>query len=196
MVEFNKSKTKEILARLYAGECQDGARYQFLAQQANTDKYNYVMGIMKNLATNEMAHAKILYDLILEHGGQSVKNIEINAGFPFPSYQLNPGLKLTAEAEHAQFENIYPTFAKIAKDEGYDDVAKALLMIADVENAHSAILTELFNKIKSKKIYKMAQAVRWKCSKCGYEKSGKESWKTCPLCKYDQGYTIVKMQEN
>ena len=195
MVEFNKSKTKEILARLYAGECQDGARYQFLAKQANTDEYNYVMGILKNLATNEMAHAKILYDLILEHGGQSVKNIEINAGFPFPSYQLNPGLKLTADAEHAQFENIYPTFAKIAKDEGYEDVSKILLMIADVENAHSQILTELFNKIKNKKIYKMAQPVKWKCSKCGYVKAGRESWKICPLCKYDQGYTIVKMQE-
>ena len=47
MVEFNKSKTKENLARLFAGECQDGARYQFIAQQANTDNYSYLMDIMK-----------------------------------------------------------------------------------------------------------------------------------------------------
>ena len=65
MVEFNKSKTKENLARLFAGECQDGARYQFIAQQANTDNYSYLMDVMKILAKNEMAHAKIFYDLIL-----------------------------------------------------------------------------------------------------------------------------------
>ena len=193
MVEFNKSKTKENLARLYAGECQDGARYQFIAQQANTDKYNYLMGIMKNLATNEMAHAKIFYDLILKHSGESVKNIEICAGFPFPSYQLNPGLKLTADAEFSQFDNIYPAFAKIAKDEGYDDVAKAMLMVAEVEKLHSDVLNELFTKVKGKKLYKMATGFNWKCSKCGYEKVSKEAWKTCPLCGYDQGYTKIKL---
>lgn len=193
MVDFNKSKTKANLARLFAGECQDGARYQFIAQQANTDKLSYLMDIMKILAKNEMAHAKIFYDLILEHGGESQKNIEICAGFPFPTYQLNPGLKLTADTEYSQFDNVYPTFAKIAQDEGYDDVAKAIMMVAEVEKIHSEILNELYEKHKGKKLYKMAKTAMWKCSKCGYEKSGKEAWKTCPLCHYDQGYAELHL---
>ena len=194
MVDFNKSKTKSNLAKLYAGECQDGARYQFIAQQANTDKLSYLMDTMKILAKNEMAHAKIFYDLILEHGGESLDNIDITAGYPFPTYQLVPGLQLTAKAEASQSNTIYPTFAKTAKEEGYPDVAKAMLMVAEVENLHAKILTELFEKTKSKKLYKMASPSVWKCSKCGYEKEGKEAWKTCPLCHYDQGYVQLHLE--
>lgn len=194
MVEFEKSKTKQNLARLFAGECQDGARYQFLAQQAMADGYQYVMDQLKILAKNEMAHAKVIFDLILQHSGESIKNIEICAGFPFPSYQLNPGLKMASEAEYSQFDNIYPQFAKIAKDEGYPEIAKELLLIAEVEKQHSAILTEIFEKIKSKKIYKAQKPTVWKCSKCGHEGSGKEAWKQCPLCKVDQGYAEVPLE--
>ena len=68
MVEFEKSQTKKILTRLYLGECQDGARYQFLAQQAQSDNLNYMMDLLKMLAKNEMAHAKILYDYIQKYG--------------------------------------------------------------------------------------------------------------------------------
>ncbi|MDD4110691.1 MAG: rubrerythrin family protein [Clostridia bacterium] len=195
MVEFEKSQTKKILARLYLGECQDGARYQFLGQQAKTEKLAYMQDLMKALAKNEMSHAKLLYDYILKYGNLE-KNIEITAGYPFISYQLDPGLKLAAEAEFAQFDSIYPTFARIAKDEGYDDVANTILMIADVENIHSQQLDELYQKLKSKKLYKMQQANKWKCSKCGHENAAKESWAICPLCHYDQGYTIIPLADN
>lgn len=195
MLDFENSQTKKILARLYLGECQDGARYQFLGQQAKTDNLKYIQYLMKNLAKNEMSHAKLLYDYILKYGNIE-KNIEVTAGYPFTPYQLNPGLKLAAEAEFAQFENIYPSFAKIAKDEGYEDVANTLLMIAEVENCHSKLLTELYQKLKSKKLYKSQPSNKWKCSKCGHENIAKESWTTCPLCHYDQGYTIIQLTEN
>ena len=194
MVEFEKSKTKTNLARLFAGECQDGARYQFLAQQAMADGYQYIMDQLKILAKNEMAHAKVIFDLIMLHGGESIKNIEICAGFPFPSYQLNPGLKMASEAEYSQFDNIYPQFAKIAKDEGYPDVEKALLKISEVERTHSQILTEISEKIKSKKIYKSPKPTIWKCSKCGYNGKCKEAWKECPLCGVGQGYAEVELE--
>ncbi len=195
MVDFENSQTKKILARLYLGECQDGARYQFLAQQAKTDNLNYMMGLLKTLAKNEMSHAKILYDYILKYG-KCEKNIEITAGYPFTPYELIPGLKLASEAEFAQFDSIYPSFAKIAKDEGYNDVSDSLIMIANVENCHSKQLTELYQKLNSKKLYKMSQTNKWKCSKCGYENTAKESWQTCPLCHYDQGYTVIPLNDN
>lgn len=195
MVDFENSQTKKILARLYLGECQDGARYQFLAQQAKTDNQNYMMGLLKTLAKNEMSHAKVLYDYILKYGN-SDKNIEITAGYPFTSYQLNPGLKLAYDAEFAQFNSIYPSFAKVARDEGYSDVADSLMMISNVENCHSKQLSKLFQKLKSNKLYKMPEANKWKCSKCGYESTAKESWDQCPLCHYDQGYTVIPLSDN
>lgn len=195
MVEFEKSQTKKILARVFAGECQDGARYQFLAQQAKDDNLNYLMGLLKTLAKNEMSHAKLFYDYILKYGNGQ-KNIEITAGFPFPPYALDPGLKDASDAEFSQFDNIYPAFAKVARDEGYNDVADTLLMTATVEDCHAKQLAELYDKLVSKKMYKMKTTNKWKCSKCGYEKTTKEAWKTCPLCYYDQGYVMIPLSDN
>lgn len=194
MVDFEKSETKKNLARVFAGECQDGARYQFLAQQAKTDNLNYMMNLLKTLAKNEMAHAKVFYDYILKYG-KCVKNIEITAGYPFTPYELDPGLKLAADAEFSQFDNIYPAFAKIARDEGYNDVAESLLMIATVEDCHSKQLIELYTKLKNKKMYKSPQATKWKCSKCGYEETARQPRDPCPLCKYDIGYTIIQLSD-
>lgn len=194
MIDFNESKTKENLARAFAGECQDGARYQFLAQQAKTDKLNYVMGLMKTLAKNEMSHAKVFYDFIIKYG-KSEKNIDIKAGFPLTTYALDPGLKLASVAEQSQFESVYPAFAKIAREEGYDDVADQFLRIATVENCHAKQLSEIFNMLKKNKLYKMQTATKWKCSKCGFEEVSKQPQKNCPLCDYDQGYYMIKLSE-
>lgn len=195
MVEFEKSQTKKILARLYLGECQDGARYQFLAQQAKTNNLNYMMQLLKKLAKNEMSHAKVLYDYILKYGNIQ-KNIEVTAGYPFTPYELNPGLKMASQAEFAQFENIYPSFAKIARDEGYKDVADTLMMIAQVENCHAKQLSELHQKYTSNKLYKSNQPNKWKCDKCGYENTAKTPWTICPLCFYDQGYVVIPLEDN
>lgn len=194
MVDFNKSKTKENLVRAFAGECQDGARYQFLAQQAKTDKLNYMMGLLKTLAKNEMSHAKVFYDFIIKYG-KNEKNVDIHGGFPVSPYQLDPGLKLAAVAEQSQFESVYPAFAKVAREEGYDDVADQFLRIATVENCHAKQLTELFEKLKKNKLYKTPSAEKWKCSKCGYEETAKQPEKTCPLCDYDIGYYMIKLTD-
>lgn len=195
-MEFEKSETKKNLARLYAGECQDGARYQLLAQQAKTDKLFYMQNLLKILAKNEMAHAKIFYDLMLSHGGETIKNIDISAGYPFTGYDLPQGLKMASDAEFNQFDKIYPAFAKIAKDEGFLEIADAMEMAAAVEDCHSKQLLQLFEKLKNKKMYKMPKMHKWKCSKCGYEHIAKEAWKICPLCKLDQGYAIIPLDDN
>ena len=194
MVDFEKSQTKRNLIRAYAGECQDGARYQFLAQQAKTDGLNYMMGLLKILAKNEMSHAKIFYDFLLKYGS-SQKNIDIEAGYPISTYQLDPGLKLASDAEFSQFDSVYPAFARIARDEGYDEVADQFLRIATVEDCHSKQLTELYEKIKKHKLYKEQTPTKWKCSKCGYEETKKQPDSSCPLCKYDIGYFMLKLSD-
>lgn len=195
MVEFEKSQTKRNLARAFAGECQDGARYQFLAQQAKADGENYMMDLLKMLAKNEMAHAKVFYDFILKYG-KSEKNIDIEAGFPVTPYALEPGLKLAADAEFSQFDNVYPAFARIARDEGYDDVADQFLRIATVEDCHNKQLRELYSKLKHNKLHKEPSPTKWKCSKCGYEETAKQPQKTCPLCNYAVGYYMIKLSDN
>ena len=194
MVEFENSQTRKNLIKAYAGECQDGARYQFLAQQAKADGLNYMMGLLKVLAKNEMSHAKIFYDFILKYG-KSSKNIDMQGGYPITTYQLDPGLKLASDAEFSQFETVYPEFAKTAREEGYDEVADQFLRIATVEDCHSKQLTQLYEKMKKNKLYKEQMPTKWKCSKCGYEETKKQPDKNCPLCHYDIGYFMLKLTD-
>ena len=66
-MNFLESRTRQNLARAFAAECQAGARYQFMATMAQNEKLFYVKDTMKMLAKNEMAHAKLFYDFIVEN---------------------------------------------------------------------------------------------------------------------------------
>lgn len=195
MVNFESSQTKKNLARAYAGECQDGARYQFLAKQAEKIGEGYMKNLLKILAKNEMSHAKVFYDFIIKYG-QCEKNIDIEAGFPITPYELDPGLKLASDAEFSQFDRVYPEFARIARDEGYDDVADQFLRIATVEDCHNKQLKELYDKFVNDKLHKEKNPTKWKCSKCGYEETAKQPSKNCPLCGFEIGYYKINLSDN
>ena len=152
MQEFDKSRTKQNLARSFAGECQDGARYQFMATIAQDEGYNYMQTIFKTHAKNEMAHAKKFYNLITDNCSCKQKNIEICGGYPFTKGNLLDTIKDAMGVEESQSDNVYPDFAKVAKDEGYADIAKAFLFASSVENCHKLMLEQLYTKLFCKKL--------------------------------------------
>lgn len=194
-MEFNESVTKTNLARSFAAECQAGARYQFMSKMALQEQMQFLSDTMKTLAKNEMAHAKIFYDHILENSEKNVRNIPIEAGFPFEMPELSSSLLEESKNEHSEAENIYPSFARIARDEGFLDIAKSFDEIAKIEATHSAILEYLGNLYKSKKLYKREKPTEWKCSSCGYVNISKQSYKTCPVCHLPQGYVIIDLEK-
>ncbi len=193
-MDFNTSQTKENLARIFAGECQDGARYQFIAKCATKEGFSYLADTMKMLAKHEMAHAGVIYDYLLKYGGGKMENIEISAGYPFEDYNLESSFKACSGAELSQAKNIYPHFAKVANDEGYKDIANSLKLISEVEYMHSQVLLEMSQKYNAKKLYKSTEAKNWMCSNCGHSHLLKEAWKTCPLCSYPQGYVAINFE--
>lgn len=188
MTDFNQSQTKINLARAFAGECQAGARYQFIAQKAMTEDKKNIQMLFKNLAKNEMAHAKRFWVLIAKHGGKPQENIEIKAGYPFEDGELLELIKFAANNEKSESTSIYPSFSKIAEDEGFKDVAQAFKLVAMVENDHFMTIDELYNKLKAEALYKCVGPQQWKCSQCGYVETKKEAFKTCPLCLATQNY--------
>lgn len=194
-MEFNDSVTKTNLARSFAAECQAGARYQFMSKEALADNQQFLSDTMKTLAKNEMAHAKIFYDHIIEKSNGSVKNISIEAGFPFEVSELKNSLLEESKIELSEADNIYPSFARIAKDEGFPDIAKSFEMVANVESTHHRILDYLASLYKSNKMYKRNNPTEWKCSACGYVSIAKEGFKECPLCKMPQGYIIIDLEK-
>lgn len=181
-MNFNESKTKENLARGFAGECQAGARYQFVAWKAQQENKENIKLLFKTLAKNEMAHAKKFWDLISKHGEKIERNIEIRAGFPFEDGELIDKIKFAANNEKSESTTIYPSFAKIAEDEGFKDVAEVFKLVARVENDHFMTIDALYNKLKSNELYKCTSPQEWKCGKCGHVQVAKEAFKTCPLC--------------
>lgn len=191
MEDFDKSRTKQNLARAFAGECQDGARYQFLASQAEEEGYEYMKTIFKTHAKNEMAHAKKFYTLLTDNCSTKQKNIEICGGYPFTTGTLLECIKDAIGAETSQTENVYPEFAKVAKEEGYEDIAKSFLFAGSVENCHKLMLEQIYTKLKGKKLYKSPTAIKWKCSNCGFEHTAKSAWGVCPSCDMPQGYVEI-----
>ncbi len=193
-MDFLESQTIINLARVFAGECQDGARYQFIADTANQEKQHYIYDVLKDLAANEMAHAKKVFELITTHSNEVVKNINIEAGYPFKSGKLVDTIKFELENERSEAESVYPAFAEIARDEGYNDAYTLLNLISKVENTHVNILTELYEGLKANKLYKCNCAVKWKCNNCGHVAEQKAAWTTCPLCGNDQGYVRINLK--
>ena len=191
MQEFDKSRTKQNLARAFAGECQDGARYQFMATLAQDEGYNYMQTIVQTHAKDEMAHAKKFYNLITDNCSCKQKNIEICGGYPFTKGNLLDTIKDAMGVEESQSDNVYPDFAKVAKDEGYADIAKAFLFASSVENCHKLMHEQLYTKLKGKKLYKSPTAIKWKCSNCGFEHTAKNAWDVCPSCDMPQGYVEI-----
>ena len=116
-MNFNESKTKQNLAWAFAAECQAGARYQFIATQAQMSKMFYLKDTLKMLAKNEMAHAKLYYDYIIEKCGEEFK-VEYDANYPYVCLDLQKSLVGEKNIERDEFERIYPKFACIAREEG------------------------------------------------------------------------------
>ncbi len=187
-MDFQQSKTKENLARSFAAECQEGARYQFLAKMAQQQGYQYMSMLIRTLAHNEMAHAQQFFNKIIELGGNQTQNIEITAGYPFKSGELLEILNSEADNEHSSAENIYPTFADIARDEGFKDVAELFDMVSKVERTHERTLRKLHESLKCNCLYKCEEEHAFKCDECGTIVLNKCAPKMCPLCNMEQGY--------
>jgi len=196
MVEFDNSQTKQNLAKAFAGECQDGARYQFLAKLAMEEGYPYIQSIFKTHAKNEMAHAKRFFNLIVSNSKEKQKNIEIHGGYPFTSDDLLNSIKDAMGVEESQSDNVYPEFAKVAKEEGYPEIEKAFLFAGSVENCHKLMLQQIHDQLEGGNLYKSPSAVKWKCSDCGFEHTAKEAWLECPSCGMPQGYVEIHINMN
>lgn len=186
-MNFNESKTKQNLAWAFAAECQAGARYQFIATQAQMSKMFYLKDTMKMLAKNEMAHAKLYYDYIIEKCGEEFK-VEYDANYPYVCLDLQKSLVGEKNIERDEFEKIYPKFACIAREEGFVDIANSFELVAKVENTHSSILDFIAKNMAKNSLYSHKQKVLMKCSNCGHAEILSEAWKKCPLCNLEQGY--------
>ncbi len=193
-MDFQKSKSKENLVRAFAGECMDGAKYQFIVKDCKQE-YKYLSNLLKGIAKNEMAHAGIFYKLIVKYGKNDVSNVDIKAGYSFEPLELLTSLAGSLEVERKESQKIYPVFAKAAREEGFEDIAKAFETVAADEEHHVVMLSQILEKLKNKTLYKCEKETFWLCSNCSHHEMAKEAWKTCPSCGFPQGYVEFTLEK-
>jgi rubrerythrin len=192
-MQFEKSKTFINLARSFAGECQAGMRYQMIAKLAMQEKLKTLSDAIRVIAKNETVHATQFFNKIIEHAG-SQENISLgDAGYPFHLGTLAESLQFAEADEKSESEDIYPSFAVTAEEEGFKDVASLYKRIAEVESQHQAIFKYLADAVRNGTLYQCEHPVLWICSECGYMHVGTEAWKVCPLCKAEQGYVDLHL---
>ena len=191
-MKFENTETFKNLARSFAGECQAGMRYQMIAKLAMKEGFKTLADTVRTIAKNETLHATQFFNQLFEKTG-SRENVTFEAGYPFHAGTLEEGLKFAATDEKNETEEIYPNFSKIAKEEGFEDIAALYKMVADVEEHHKIVFQYLHDAVRKGTLYKSDSPLLWVCSECGHTHVATQAWKVCPLCKSEQGYVELHL---
>ncbi len=185
-MDFTKTQTFHNLARAFAGECQAGMRYQLTVKMAMKQGYEVLADTIRTIAKNETNHAKVFFEALLQNAG-SQDNVRIEASYPFHAGTLDENLRFAAIDEQDEAENLYPSFAKIAEEEGFGQLALKFRQVAKVEENHRIIFQYLYEAFKDGSLYQADRPMLWICGECGYMHTAKEAWNICPLCGASQG---------
>lgn len=186
MKSVKGSKTEKNLLKAFAGEAQARNRYTFFASAAKKEGYEQISGIFLETAENEKEHAKVFFKYL--EGGP----VEITATYPAGKISDTASdLLAAADGEKEEWSKLYSDFEKVAREEGYDDVATSFKEIAEVEQQHEKRYRALLKDVKECKVFKKDKVVKWHCRNCGYVHEGTEAPKQCPACKHPQAYYEV-----
>ena len=180
------TKTEQNLLKAFIGESQARNRYTYFASVAKKEGYQQISNIFIETAENEKEHAKVFFKYL---EGQDV---EITAVYPAGAIRdTKANLEEARAGENMEWTVLYQDFAKVAKDEGFPEVARSFDQIAKVEKFHEARYNKLISNIANHDVFKKKIPVKWHCINCGYVFEGKEAPKECPACKHPQAYYEV-----
>ena len=191
-MDFTKTQTFFNLARGFAGECQAGMRYQLTAKAAMKQGYEVLADTIRTIAKNETNHARVFFEALLQNAG-SCDDVHIDAHYPFHAGTLEDNLRFAAMDEESEAEELYPSFARIAREEGFGQIALKFEQIAKVESHHRVIFNYLYEAFKDGSLYSAGRPMLWICSECGYMHTSKDAWNICPLCGASQGEVEIHL---
>ena len=184
------TKTEKNLLASFAGESQARNRYTYFASAARKEGFVQISNIFLETAENEKEHAKVFFKYL--EGG----DVEIIASYPAGMIkETKINLKEAAAGENLEWTTLYSDFAKIAKDEGFPEIAQSFEQIAKVEKFHESRYRKLINNIVNGEVFKKKTAIKWHCINCGYIFEGTDAPKECLACKHPQGLYEV-LSEN
>jgi len=175
MSNLKGTKTEQNLMTAFAGESQARNKYTYYASKAKKDGYVQISKIFEETANNEKEHAKIWFKLLHDGMPDTMTNL-IDA----------------AEGENYEWTDMYATFAKEAKEEGFNDIAALFEMVAKIEKEHEERYRKLISNIEGGLVFSREGDMIWECSNCGHINIGKKAPEVCPVCAHPQSYFMIR----
>ena len=175
-MELKGSKTEQNLRDAFAGESQARNKYSYFASKAKKDGYVQIAAIFEETANNEKEHAKIWFKL-LNGIGDTAQN-----------------LKAAAEGENYEWTDMYATFAREAKEEGFDHIAYLFEEVGKIEKEHEERYRKLLANVEGGLVFSRDGDMIWQCSNCGHIHIGKQAPELCPVCAHPKAYFQLKAE--
>lgn len=173
-MELKGSKTEANLWAAFAGESQARNKYTYFASKAKKEGFVQIANIFEETAGNEKEHAKMWFKLATGGIGSTMEN-----------------LKAAAEGENDEWTDMYPEFAKVAKEEGFTKIAYLFEAVAKIEKEHEERYRALLANVEGGKVFTKEGEVVWQCANCGHIHVGKQAPGVCPVCDHPQAYFQV-----
>ena len=168
------TKTEQNLHAAFAGESQARNTYPYFASVAKKEGYNQIAAIFEETAANEKEHAKMWFKLLSGIGDTTAN------------------LKAAAEGENYEWTDMYPEFARVAREEGFDAIATMFERVAEVEKEHEERYKKLLANVEGGKVFIREDVVMWQCTNCGAIVIGKEAPELCPVCAHPKAFFQIK----
>jgi rubrerythrin len=180
------SRTEKNLLAAFAGEPQARNRYTYFASAAKKEGLEQISHIFLETAENEKEHAKVFFKYL--EGG----DVEIVAAYPAGVIaDTKSNLTHAAAGEKLEWSALYSDFEKIAREEGFTEIADSFGEIAKVERVHERRYRKFIANLEKKEVFKKKASVKWHCMNCGYIFEGTEVPDQCPACRHPQAYYEV-----
>ncbi len=176
-MELKGSKTEKNLMAAFSGESEARNKYTYYASKAKKDGYVQIAKIFEETAANEKEHAKIWFKLLKDGIGATDVN-----------------LKDAADGENYEWTEMYPTFAKEAREEGFEHIAYLFEQVAKIEKEHEERYKKLLENIEGGLVFSRDNDAIWQCSNCGHIVVGKKAPEVCPVCAHPQAYFEIKAE--
>ncbi|MEM2001902.1 MAG: rubrerythrin family protein [Candidatus Methanomethylicaceae archaeon] len=187
-------KTFENLIKAYVGESQARNRYTFYASIARKKGYEQISEIFEITAMNEKEHAETFFELAQGLKGD-LQEIKIETPAPLVLGDVVDNLKSAIAGEHYENSELYPEFARVAREEGYSEIADRIEAIIEAEKHHEERYRKLLPLVESGKFFKRDEPIVWVCRKCGYVHYGTTPPEKCPSCHHETAYFQRKCEE-
>jgi len=183
MASIKGTKTEKNLLSAFAGESQARNRYTYFASKAKKEGFEQIAFIIEETASQEKEHAKRFFSFL--EGGE----LEISSFFPAGVVGTTlDNLKAAAAGENHEHTSLYPSFAKTAREEGFEAIAVVFEKISVAEKQHEKRYRELSANIEAGRVFKRKEKAVWRCRNCGYLHEGNEAPDLCPACAHPKAH--------